>query len=153
VILQKDFIIDMYQIYQARLLGADVVLLIVALLGEEKTKSFLNLATSLSMECIVEVHNQKELEIALAIKAEIIGINNRNLHTLEISLDVSRELIAQVPEETFIISESGISDANQIQELESLGFDAFLVGSSLMKTQNPATALKELLEAGRHHEN
>jgi indole-3-glycerol phosphate synthase len=149
-ILQKDFVIGPYQIYEARLLGADAVLLIVALLGEERTAEYLKIATSLGLSTLVEVHTLEELKIALKVDAKIIGINNRDLHTLKISLDVSRELVSFVPEDVFLVSESGIENAQQILELEKLGFDAFLVGSSLMKSEHPEKALAKLIRGTSH---
>lgn len=146
VLLQKDFVIDPYQIYEAKLLGADAILLIVAMLGEEKTREFKELATSLGLSCLVEVHNLEELNIALKVDAKIIGINNRNLHTLKISLDVSRELAALIPKSVIAISESGIKDSGEINELHKLGFDGFLIGSSLMKAPSPGKQLGLLLE-------
>lgn len=146
VLLQKDFVIDPYQIYEAKLLGADAVLLIVAMLGEEQTREYKELATSLGLTSLVEVHNLEELNIALKVDAKIIGINNRNLHTLKISLDVSRELAALIPESVIAISESGIEDPGEINELHKLGFQGFLIGSSLMKTSSPGKQLGLLLE-------
>ncbi|MFZ4714215.1 MAG: indole-3-glycerol phosphate synthase TrpC [Bacteriovoracaceae bacterium] len=143
-LLQKDFVIDPYQIYEARYLGADCVLLIVALLGKVKTLEFLHIADSLGLSVLVEVHNEEELEIALSLPCKIIGINNRNLHTLEISLNTSRKLIKKMNREVFVISESGIENADEIKELQSLGFNAFLIGSSLMKTKEPDQKLRQI---------
>lgn len=151
-ILQKDFVIDAYQIYEARVIGADCVLLIVALLTEAKIKELLELATDLGLSVLVEVHNEEELAIALKLGSKIIGINNRNLHTLEVSIETSRRMIKQfnsanqLKEDLFLISESGIETSEQITELQDLGFDAFLIGSSLMKTTNPAKKLRSLIE-------
>jgi indole-3-glycerol phosphate synthase len=146
VLLQKDFVIDPYQIYEAKVLGADAVLLIVAMLGEEQTMEFKELATSLGLSCLVEVHNLEELKIALKVDAKIIGINNRNLHTLKISLDVSRELAALIPKGVIAITESGINVSGEINELHRLGFEGFLIGSSLMKTSSPSKQLSLLIE-------
>ena len=146
ILLQKDFVIDPYQIYEAKLLGADAVLLIVAMLGEERTKSYQELATSLGLSCLVEVHNLDELNIAINVNAKIIGINNRNLHTLKISLNVSRELAALIPDDVIAITESGIQDAREINELHQLGFEGFLIGSSLMRTSSPGKQLSLLME-------
>lgn len=146
ILLQKDFVIDPYQIYEAKLLGADAVLLIVAMLGEEQTRTFKEIATSLGLSCLVEVHNLEELNIALKVDAKIIGINNRNLHTLKISLDVSRELAALIPKSVIAITESGIHDSSEINELHQLGFEGFLIGSSLMRTPSPGKQLGLLLE-------
>lgn len=146
ILLQKDFIIDPYQIYEAKLLGADAVLLIVAMLGEEQTFAFRELATSLGLSCLIEVHNLEELNVALLVKASIIGINNRNLHSLKISLDVSRELASLIPDDVVAITESGIQDAQEINELHQLGFTGFLIGSSLMKASSPGNQLGLLME-------
>ena len=146
ILLQKDFIIDPYQIYEAKLLGADAILLIVAMLGEEKTKDYQDLATFLGLSCLVEVHNLEELKIALKIEAKIIWINNRNLHSLKISLDVSRELVKLIPENVIAICESGIQSAQEIKELHQLGFDAFLIGSSFMRSSSPAKALGVMMK-------
>ncbi|MDH4468973.1 MAG: anthranilate phosphoribosyltransferase [Bacteriovoracaceae bacterium] len=146
VILQKDFIIDEYQIFEAYLFGADAILLIVAMLGEEKTGEFYEIAQRLSLSVLVEVHNQEELEIALKVGAKIIGINNRNLHTLEISLSTSKTLASLVSSDVILISESGIETRQEMEELLQYGFKGFLIGSSLMKNSSPALALKHMLE-------
>lgn len=145
-ILQKDFIIDPYQIYEASIIGATAILLIVALIGEDKLKSFSELATSLGLSVLVEVHTLEELEIALKINSKIVGINNRDLHSLTISLDISRKLIELIPEDVVAISESGISSVEEIRELYSLGFDAFLIGSSFMRTPAPAKELNSFMQ-------
>lgn len=141
-ILRKDFIVDEYQIYEAAAMGADAILLIVAALSEDELTSLRKLAQDeLGMDALVEVHNRKELEIAAKIGAGIIGINNRDLHSLEVSLDVSRQLIADRPENTLMVSESGISSREEIDELKRLGFDGFLIGETLMRTANAAETL------------
>jgi indole-3-glycerol phosphate synthase len=146
-ILQKDFIVDAYQVYEARFIGADCILLIVALLPEEKIYEFMELATSLGLSVLLEVHNEEELAIALKTKNEIIGINNRNLHTLEISLQISKDLMTQVKshENRHFVSESGIETSQDICDLQSFGFNAFLIGSSLMKKSDPALSLRSLI--------
>jgi indole-3-glycerol phosphate synthase len=148
-LLQKDFIIDEYQIYEAKVLGADCILLIVALLGVKETKRLYDLAIALDLSVLVEIHTEEELHQALSIKCQLIGINNRNLHTLKISLDVSRELIKHVPKDVFVISESGISTSEEIIELSRLGFHGFLIGSSLMQDTSPGEKLTQLI-AGAH---
>lgn len=149
VLLQKDFIIDEYQIYEALLTGADAILLIVALLGEEKTISFQKLAQSIGLSCLVEVHTAEELQIAVRTGAKIIGVNNRDLHSLKVSLDVSKKLISQIPDHIIAVSESGINTALEMKELKSMGFDAFLIGSSFMRTSNPGQQLAQLMSEVR----
>lgn len=132
-ILRKDFTIDEFQIYEAAAAGADAILLIVAALTSEDLRDFQRLAHVLGMDAIVEVHTADELEIASEIGARIIGVNNRNLRTFDVSLDVSRELIGYRPDGAMMITESGLTNQSQIGELSSLGFDGFLVGESLMR--------------------
>jgi len=143
-ILRKDFFIDEFQIYEAAEAGADAVLLIVAALAEGKLMSFLQLAQDgLGMDALVEVHTWSEMEMAKRIGANIIGVNNRDLKTFKVSLDVSRELIQQKPANALMIAESGISTKDEIVELRTLGFDGFLVRETLMR----AGDAKETLEA------
>ena len=138
-ILRKDFTVDEFQIYEAAAAGADAILLIVAILTSQELKDFSGIAKRLGMDSLVEVHTAAELEIAIECEAEIIGINNRNLKTFEVSLDVSRDLIAQHQSGALMISESGISSREEIEELRSLGFNGFLVGESLMRNGSLAT--------------
>ena len=135
-ILRKDFTVDEFQIYEAAAAGADAILLIVAILTAQELKDFSGIAKRLGMDSLVEVHTAAELEIAIECEAEIIGINNRNLKTFEVSLDVSRDLIAQHPSGVMMISESGISSREEVEELRSLGFNGFLVGESLMRNSS-----------------
>jgi indole-3-glycerol phosphate synthase len=146
-ILMKDFIIDEYQIYEGLDAGADCILLILAALGLEKAKKFQTLAQELGLSTIVEVHNEEEMSMALEIQARIVGINNRDLKTLTTSLDVSRRLIKKVPKNTFTVCESGIETPEQIQEMKKLGFNGFLVGTSLMRAENPGRELFKLIES------
>lgn len=144
-ILRKDFIVDEFQIFEAAVAGADAVLLIVAALSIENLEKFLSLVeTTLQMDALVEVHTLSELEVAKRIGAKIIGVNNRDLRTFEVSLDVSRELIRHRFDGALIIAESGISSRDQIAELRALGFDGFLVGESLMRSGDPEMLLEEL---------
>jgi len=142
-LLRKDFTIDASQIYEAAAAGADAILLIVAALMPENLGDLQTLAHELGMDAIVEVHTAGEMEIAAELGASIIGINNRNLKTFEVSLDASRELIKRRPKGSLMIAESGISSREQIDELKTLGFDGFLVGESLMR----AAGSKQMLEA------
>ncbi|CAN5477749.1 hypothetical protein BH10ACI2_BH10ACI2_16570 [soil metagenome] len=140
-ILRKDFTVDPYQIYEAAAAGADAILLIVAALSRQQLIEFSRITHDLGMDALVEVHSVDELEIAHEIGATIIGVNNRNLHSLEVSLDVSRELIRVRDGDALLISESGISTREEIDELRGLGFDGFLIGETLMRTANAAETL------------
>ncbi|MGO3689515.1 MAG: indole-3-glycerol phosphate synthase TrpC [Psychroflexus halocasei] len=133
-ILRKEFVIDAYQIHEAKAYGADVILLIASVLSTNKLKSFYQTATGLGLEVLVEIHNQQELEKALEVDAEIIGINNRNLKTFEVDLKNSVKLAKQIPHNKIKISESGISNPETIKMLQSEGFDAFLIGENFMKS-------------------
>lgn len=143
-ILRKDFIVDEIQILEAAGVGADAILLIVAALSSETLRNFLRLIEDeLGMDALVEVHTRQELEIARGVAATIIGVNNRDLHSLHVSLDVSRELIAPKPQGTLMVAESGIVSRDDILELKSFGFDGFLVGETLMRAENPRKKLEE----------
>ena len=144
-ILRKDFTIDPYQVYEARCHGADLVLLIVAVLDRGQIEEYLSLARSLGMNCIVEVHGERELETAVLAGSEIIGINNRDLRTFDVSLDVSKRLSGMVPEGKIIISESGISSVENMAGLLSCGIDTFLIGETFMKAKSPGEALRGFL--------
>ncbi len=142
-ILRKDFIVDEFQIYEAAAAGADAVLLIVAALSIASLAAFHRLAEDeLKMDALVEVHSGDELAIARDLGAGLIGINNRDLRSFEVSLDVSRRLIGDRPAGSIIVSESGINGRDDILELRSLGFDGFLVGETLMRTDDAAATLR-----------
>jgi len=144
-LLRKDFIIDEFQIYEAAEAGADAVLLIAAALGDRKLKQFIDIAeTELGLDVLLEVHNLDELERAKKLNAAIIGVNNRNLHSFEVSLNVSRELALNKPADSLFISESGLSSADEIVELRNLGFDAFLIGETLMRSSGCSDELSKL---------
>jgi indole-3-glycerol phosphate synthase len=132
-LLRKDFIIEEYQIYQALEIGADAILLIAAIL-QGKLKSFYELATSLGLHVLIEVHNEEELEEALESGGRIIGINNRNLKTFEVSLKHTEELMKRIPKDKIVVSESGISTEEDIKFLKALGVNAVLVGETFMRT-------------------
>lgn len=149
-LLMKDFVVDEYQLFQARYFGADAALLIVALLELEQLKAFYGLAKELGLTPLVEVHNQAELDIAQTIGAELIGVNNRNLKTMEVSLKTSEALI-KMPSDAVMISESGIKNHEDLLHLKAVGYQGFLVGTSLMKTGEPGQSLKKLL--GRSDES
>ncbi len=144
-ILRKDFTIDPYQVYEARCHGADLVLLIAAVLGRGEIEEYLSLSHSLGMNCIVEVHCEEELETAIVSGSEIIGINNRDLRTFDVSLDTSKKLSAMVPEGKIIISESGISSVRDMEGLRACGIDTFLIGETFMKAESPGEALRGFL--------
>ena len=149
-ILMKDFVIDPYQVHLAKHLGANAILLIAALLDKE-LPSFYELALDSGLTPLVEVHNEEELKLALKINAKCIGINNRNLKTMEVSLDTCRRLSSLVPRDRTLIAESGLQTLDELLELQALGFNAFLIGTSLMNTGEPGKALSKLL--GPDHEN
>ena len=141
-ILRKDFTVDEFQIYEAAEAGADAILLIVAALTEAELNGFLGLAQDdLGMDALVEVHGREELAVAKRLGAGIIGVNNRDLHSLEVSLDVSRSLITNRPENALMVAESGITTRDEIVELKHLGFDGFLIGETLMRTENATETL------------
>jgi indole-3-glycerol phosphate synthase len=143
-IIRKDFTIDPLQIFEAAAHGADAILLIAAILTTAQLQQFRELAAPLGLAALVEVHDAEELEKAIASGAEIIGVNNRNLDTFEVSLETSITLSARMPSGVTRVSESGIFTRADIQLLQSAGFHAFLVGESLMKAANPIDALKAL---------
>lgn len=143
-ILCKDFIIDPYQVYEARLAGADCILLIVAALSDQQLVELTDLVHQLGMDILVEVHNQCELERALKLPVQLIGINNRNLKTFETSLQTTLSLKAHVPSDRLLVTESGIHTADQVRMLQAEGVHAFLVGEAFMKAKNPGQALQEL---------
>ena len=144
-ILRKDFMVDEYQFYEARAAGADVVLLIVAALSKNQLKDYYDLATELGMAVLVEAHTHQEIEDAMVINPRIIGVNARNLKTLEIDLSTFAELIPTIPEEIIKVAESGISTRADVELAERSGARAILVGETLVKAGNPADAIEELL--------
>ena len=143
-ILQKDFFIDEFQIFESAAAGADAVLLIVAALPVEILQRLQKTANDLGLDTIMEVHNADELEIANEIDAKIIGVNNRNLKTFKVSLDVSREIAGLAQRDVMLISESGISNSEQIAELRNLGYSGFLIGESLMRSGDPGRMIEDL---------
>ena len=143
-LLRKDFIIDPYQIFHSRYLGASIILLIVAILDRDKLKEYLSIADSLGLDSIVEVHTEEELMTAIDIGARIIGINNRNLNTFEVDLKTTKRLMEIMPEDKLVISESGIKKAKDIDYLKSLGIKGILVGETLMRSGDIGKALEGL---------
>src|SRR5947209_10952366 len=146
-VLRKDFIFDSWQVWESRANDADSFLLIVAVLSEAQLKELLALGRELGMEPLVEVHTREELDRALAAGARIVGVNNRNLKTLEVHSETSFELIDHIPEECIAVSESGIDTPGELARLRAAGFDAFLIGTRLMVSSDPAAALAELFGA------
>ena len=144
-LLRKDFTIDPYQIFEARAHGADVVLLIAAILEKEMIKEYLEVVGSLKMNAIVEIHNHEELEKVIDTGCKIIGINNRNLKTFEVDLSTTVELIKYIPEDILVISESGISNPGDIKMLRNLGVNTFLIGESFMKSDDPGGMLSNYI--------
>ncbi len=142
-ILRKDFIIDPIQIAEAVLAGADAILLIVSASGN-KLKALLDYAKKMNIDALVEVRNHKEIDLALSVGAEIIGINNRDLKTFNIDINHSLNLISHIPDHIAKVSESGISSQNEAQKLYKAGFDAVLVGSSLVCSEKPAELIKSM---------
>ena len=145
-VLRKDFTLDRYHLLQAAAAGADAILLIVAALSDYDLTELLAQARQLDLDALVEVHNEPELERALAAGADIVGVNNRNLKTLEVSLETSFQLAEQMPDDVLRVSESGIRTSADIQRLLAAGYQAFLVGESLMRQAEPGGALASLIE-------
>ncbi len=143
-VLRKEFIIDPYQIYEARAMGADCILLIVACLSDEQFKSFTALATELEMDVLVEVHDEQELQRALPLDLPMIGINNRNLRTFETSLQTTIELLPQIPDDVIVVTESGIHEKADVALMQQHDVNAFLVGEAFMRADNPGEKLAEL---------
>ncbi|ESU28338.1 indole-3-glycerolphosphate synthase [Flavobacterium limnosediminis JC2902] len=146
-LLRKEFIIDEYQILEAKAHGADVILLITDVLTRKEIQQLSEFAHSLGLEVLLEVHNQEELEKAIMPSLDMIGVNNRNLKTFEVSLDFSKELAQYIPDEFVKVSESGISSVDAIKDLQSFGYQGFLIGESFMKTENPGKSAKEFINA------
>jgi len=144
-VLRKDFIVDEYQLYEARYFGADAILLIVRILEVSQLRKFLKVAEELGLASLVETHNREELNIALSAEAKIIGINNRNLDTLSIDINRSLELFPLIPEDKIVISESGIKGKEEIKQLYQRGINNFLVGEALLKSPDLKSKLRELL--------
>jgi indole-3-glycerol phosphate synthase len=143
-VLRKDFTVSEYHVIEAAASGADAILLIAAILTPQQLRSYRELAGGFRMAAIVEVHDDAELDFALASGAEILGVNNRNLHTFHVTLETSRRLAGRIPENSLKISESGIESRTQIDELRRAGFHAFLIGEHLMRSGSPREALSSL---------
>jgi indole-3-glycerol phosphate synthase len=146
-VLRKDFVVDAWQVYEARLLGADCILLIVAALGDAALAELCHLALDLGMDVLVEVHDLDELERALQVPAPLLGINNRNLRTFQVSIDTTLELQGAVPKDRLLVTESGIATREDVARLRTHGVEAFLVGESFMRAPDPGAALRALFES------
>ena len=144
-LLRKEFIVDEYQLLEAKAFGADAILLIAAVLTKEEIKQLSEFAQSLALEVLLEVHNQEELDKSSMPSLDLIGVNNRNLKTFEVSLQNSIDLINHIPNDFVKISESGITTTNDIKLLRSHGFQGFLIGESFMKTDNPGKSLAQFI--------
>lgn len=141
-ILRKEFIVDPYQIYEAKAFGADAILLIAACLSAEELKQYSHLAKSLKLDVLLEVHNLEELQKSLLPNVDMIGVNNRNLKNFKVNVETSKKLSAEIPNDFVKISESGISDVETIKDLKTYGFEGFLIGENFMKTENPGETTK-----------
>jgi len=146
-VLRKDFVIDPYQVYEARVLGADCILLIVAALDDIMLQELLQLAGHLQMDALVEVHDAQEMGRALALPAPLIGVNNRNLRTFETSLETPLELIKDFPEDRLLVTESGIHTRGDVAAMRRSGVHTFLVGETFMKADEPGEKLAELFQS------
>lgn len=144
-ILMKDFIIDEGQIYEAFVVGASAVLLITAILKEDKLKKFTQTASKLALDCLVEVHDESEVDTALRAGAEMIGINNRNLKTFEVDLGVSERLIKKIPQDKVIVVESGIKSYQEVQNFKRLGAHAVLIGETFLRAPDVGEKVKEIM--------
>ena len=145
-LLRKEFIVDEYQLIEAKAHGADVILLIAAVLSREEIKQLSEAAKKIELDVLLEVHNQAELEKSLMPSLDLLGVNNRNLKTFEVSLDISRSLATQIPNEFVKVSESGISQVEAIQDLKNYGYQGFLVAENFMKTNDPGAAAQTFIQ-------
>lgn len=146
-LLRKEFIIDEYQLIEAKAHGADVILLIASVLSRKEIKQLSEFAQGLELEVLLEVHNQEELEKAIMPSLDLLGVNNRNLKTFEVNLKTSKDLVVQIPDEFVKISESGISTISDIKELQAVGYQGFLIGENFMKTDNPGASASNFIKA------
>ena len=144
-LLRKEFIIDEYQILEAKAYGADVILLIAAILTREEIKQFSELAKSLNLDVLLEVHNEEELHKSIMPSLDMLGVNNRNLKTFEVSLETSKQLSQLIPNDFVKVSESGISSIEAIKELKPFGYQGFLIGENFMKMDNPGESAKSFI--------
>jgi len=148
-LLRKDFLLDPYQVYEARAFGASAILLIVAILSDEQLSELSSLARTLGMDCLVEVHDEMELERALKCGVSLLGINNRDLRTFQTTIETSERLMRLVPTDVTVVSESGLSRSEQLSRLEAQGVRAFLIGETFMAAPDPGVPLREMLGGAR----
>jgi indole-3-glycerol phosphate synthase len=148
-VLRKDFLIDPYQVYESRMIGADCVLLIAAVLKADEMADLYGMARSVGLDVLIEVHDATELDRALALQPELIGINNRNLHTFETSLETTYQLLPSIPEGTLVVTESGIHNREQVQAMRARDVHSFLVGEAFMRESDPGAALQALFSGVR----
>jgi indole-3-glycerol phosphate synthase len=144
-LLRKEFIIDEFQIIESKAIGADVILLIAAILTVDEIKQFSELAKSLKLDVLLEVHNLEELQKSIMPTIDMLGVNNRNLKTFEVSLETSKVLSNHIPNDFVKVSESGISSVDAIKELQPYGYKGFLIGENFMKTDNPGLSATEFI--------
>ncbi len=145
-ILRKEFIIDEYQVLEAKSHGADVILLIAAILTKEEIKQFSQFAKNLELDVLLEVHNEAELQKSIMPSLDMIGVNNRNLKTFDVNLMTSKDLSEHIPNDFVKVSESGISSVNAIQELKPYGYEGFLIGENFMKTANAGESAAQFIK-------
>ncbi len=144
-ILAKEFMLDEYQIYEARLLGADAILLIARILSRNKLREYLDLASRLELECLVEIHGDEEWSKVKGLPLGMVGINNRNLASLKVDVEVSFNLVKKIPSDVTVVSESGICSREDIRRLEEVGVNAFLIGEALLRSKDAGRKLRELV--------
>lgn len=142
--IRKDFMLETYQIFESRAMGADCILLIIAALNDDKARELYELSTQLGMDVLVEIHNAQELERSLKLNPTMIGVNNRNLKTLEVDIQTSFDLVDKIPDSVLKIAESGLADFETLDRLQAVGFSGFLVGESLMRQQNIEQAVRDM---------
>jgi len=145
-IIRKDFIIDDYQVYEARVIGADCILLIAAAIGDAQMYELTETAMQLGMDVLVEVHNEEELDRALRLPLPLIGINNRDLHTFDVSLDTTIQMLDKIPDDRIVVTESGILSQQDVAKMREHHVNTFLVGEAFMRAESPGQKLAELFE-------
>ena len=144
--MRKDFIVDEYQIFEAKAIGADAILLIAATLSPKRLQMLSDFASSLGLEVLLEVHNEEEIKITQDVPYDLIGVNNRNLQTFQVSIDTSRNLIGLLPKDVIAVSESGIEKPEIFQELKKIGYSGFLIGQYFMQESAPEIACKNFIQ-------
>lgn len=145
-VIRKDFIVDPYQVYEARAIGADCILLIVSALEDQQMADLNGLAVELGMDVLIEVHGADELDRALPLNSRLVGINNRNLHTFEVTLNNTYDLLDSIPEDRIVVTESGIHSRDDVRAMREHNVHSFLVGEAFMRAEDPGQKLKELFE-------